>query len=145
MSEKMIFCSGDGKYESKGEGYQKHLRIFNKDVSEERYQEVRTLLNDNEIKIALTKWVEYDDLDSDEQTSTAKQLGGLLKVFSYEDAWATFWKESTQKQRDCITTLLEFDTTIFKEITGIDTSKTDSVALEAIKVLQERGYKIVKE
>lgn len=102
MSERMILCLGDGKHSSKGEGYQKHLRIFNKEVSEERYEEVRSLLSDNDIKIKLTQWTEYDQLSEEDKTTTEKQLGGLLKTFSYEDAWSNFWKEATKEQKDCI-------------------------------------------
>ena len=55
----MIFCLGDGRWESKGEGYQKHLRVFNQDVLETRYDEVKEILTDNQIKITLTKWTDY--------------------------------------------------------------------------------------
>ena len=145
MSEKMIFCFGDGRWESSGEGYQKHLRVFNQDVSETRYDEVKKLLADNEIKITLTEWTDYDKLEKSEQTVIAKSLGGLLKTFSYENAWLNFWNEATKKQKNCILDLPEFDAGIFKEITGIDCSKKDSVAEEAIKLLESKGYKIVKE
>ena len=145
MSEKMIFCLGDGRWESKGEGYQKHLRVFNQDVSETRYDEVKKILTDNQIKITLTKWTDYKELEKSEQTATAKQLGGLLKTFSYEDAWLNFWNEATREQKNCILDLPEFDADIFKEITGIDVKKRDSVAEEAIKLLESKGYKIVKE
>lgn len=145
MSEKMIFCLGDGRWESKGEGYQKNLRVFNQDVSETRYDEVKKILTDNQIKITLTKWTDYKELEKSEQTATAKQLGGLLKTFSYEDAWLNFWNEATREQKNCILDLPEFDADIFKEITGIDVKKRDSVAEEAIKLLESKGYKIVKE
>ena len=145
MSEKMIFCLGDGRWESKGEGYQKNLRVFNQDVSETRYDEVKKILTDNQIKITLTKWTDYKELEKSEQTATAKQLGGLLKTFSYEDAWLNFWNEATREQKNCILDLPEFDADIFKKITGIDVKKRDSVAEEAIKLLESKGYKIVKE
>jgi hypothetical protein len=145
MSEKMIFCLGDGKYELSGDGYQKHLRIFNKDVSEARYDEVKELLLENEIKVVLTKWTDYDKLEKSEQTTTAKQLGGLLKVFSYEDAWLNFWNEATQSQKNCILDLPEFDAAIFKEITDIDCSKQDDATTEAIELLRKNGYEIVKK
>ena len=141
----MIFCLGDGRWESKGEGYQKNLRVFNQDVSETRYDEVKKILTDNQIKITLTKWTDYKELEKSEQTATAKQLGGLLKTFSYEDAWLNFWNEATREQKNCILDLPEFDADIFKEITGIDVKKRDSVAEEAIKLLESKGYKIVKE
>ena len=141
----MIFCLGDGKYKTSGSGYQKNLRVFNQDVSETRYDEVKKILTDNQIKITLTKWTDYKELEKSEKTATAKQHGGLLKTFSYEDAWLNFWNEATREQKNCILDLPEFDADIFKEITGIDVKKRDSVAEEAIKLLESKGYKIVKE
>jgi len=145
MSEKMIFCLGYGKYESSGEGYQKNHRIFNQDVTDEVYESTKKLLNDNEIKITLTKWVEEKDLDKSEKTTTTKELGGLLKTFSYEEAWANFWNEATQKQKNTILDLPQFDAEIFKKITGIDASKQDDAFDQARKLLEKNGYKIVKE
>lgn len=147
MSEKMIFCLGNGKYESSGDGYQKHLRVFNQDVSEARYDEVKKILTDNEIKITLTKWIDYDELRDSEQTTTAKQLGGLLKTFSYKDAWLNFWNEATKQQKNCILDLPEFDADIFKEITGIDVGKTEVEELTLAEVCKRLGrtVKIVKE
>lgn len=136
MSEKMIFCLGDGRWESKGEGYQKNLRVFNKDVSEERYQEVRKLLNDNEVKISLTHWVEAEDMTKEdkENYSNWKSLDGCLKVFGYQEAWETFWSEATQTQKNSILDLPEFDKDIFKEITGIEVDKTPSLKGKTVKV-----------
>ena len=147
MSEKMIFCLGDGRWNSSGEGHQKHLRVFNQDVSEARYNEVKKLLADNEIKITLTKWTDYDKLEKSEQTDTAKQLGGLLKTFSYEDAWLNFWNEATKKQKNSILDLPEFDADIFKEITGIDVGKSEVEELTLAEVCKRLGktVKIVKE
>lgn len=145
MSEKMIFCLGEGKYKSEGIGYQQNHMIFNTKVTEDEHSSTLKLLRDNEIKIQLTKWIEYDDLDKDEQTTTAKQLGGLLKVFGYEEAWANFWNEATQKQKDCITTLKWFNKDIFRGITGIDIEVMDDKMTEAMNLLKENGYKIVKE
>ena len=144
MSEKMIFCLGEGKWVSKGIGYQQNNMIFNQKVTDEEYQSALTLLRENEIKIQLTKWTEYKDLDKDEQTTTAKQIGGLLKTFTYQDAWANFWNEATQKQKDCITSLKWFDAEIFKGITGIDYQKVDDKMQEAMNLLKEHGYKIIK-
>lgn len=124
MSEKMIFCLGDGRWENKGEGYQKNLRIFNQDVSEDEYNKTLSLLGDNEIKIQLTKWVDYKNLDKDDQTSTSKQLGGLLKVFTYEEAWKNFWDKATQEQKSVILDIPQFDNEIFKSITGIDVKQS---------------------
>lgn len=119
--------------------------VFNKKVTEEEYQSILSDLNKNEIKIQLTKWTEYKDLDKDEQTITAKQMDGLLKVCGYQEAWANFWNEATQKQKDCILNIKGFDSEIFKGITGIDVEVVDDKMQKAMELLKSNGYKIVKE
>jgi len=104
MSEKMIFCLGEGKYESKGEGYQKNHRVFNKDVSEDEYKKIKKSLEG--IKIVLTEWIKQKD-------------GGYLETYKYEEAWKNWLKESTDKQRQAILDIPQFNEKIFKEITGL--------------------------
>lgn len=144
MSEKMIFCLGNGGSESKGKGYQKNLMVFNKSVSKEEYDKLIASLNENEIKIQLTKWVDENELKDSEKSDTTRQLGGKLKVFTYEEAWTNFWWESTQKQKDCILNIKQFDADIFKGITGIDI-KVDLEVFEAIKKLEEKGYQVTRK
>lgn len=111
---------GDGKWERKGEGYQKNLRIFNIDVSEEEYQKIRKLLTENDIKIQLTEVID-----------------GGLKAYSYQDAWSNFWDKSNKIQKDCILNIKQFDAEIFKEITGIDVSKKDTKNQELLNKADE--------
>ena len=60
MSEKMIFCLGEGKYEKKGIGYQKNYHAFNKPVSEERYNVIfnycREVLEDLKLELNKNNW-----------------------------------------------------------------------------------------
>lgn len=146
MSEKMIFCLGDGKWERKGEGYQKNLRVFNQDVSEDEYNSTLKLLRENQIKIQLTKWVDEEDLKDDEKSDLTKKIGGKLKVFSYEEAWATFWNEATQTQKNTILNLKWFNSEIFKGITGIDVTKQQPKEMTVKEISEALGYevKIVK-
>ena len=116
----MIFCIGDGRWEGKGEGYQKNLRIFNIDVSEKEYQKTRKLLIENDIKIKLTEY-----------------KNGELTVYSYEDAWKIFWDNASKTQKDCILNIKQFDAKIFKEITGIDVSKENTKKQELLNKAQE--------
>ena len=102
MSEYMIFCLGEGRYASKGEGYQKNYRVFNKDVSEKEYEKIRDSLD---IKLKLTEW--------NEDTKS-------LDVYSYEDAWKNWWDNASKKDKESITKLKQFDQKIFTEITGIE-------------------------
>ena len=100
----MIFCLGERKYESKGEGYQKNHRVFNKDVSEDEYKKIKKSLEG--IKIVLTEWIKQKD-------------GGYLETYKYEEAWKNWLKESTDKQRQAILDIPQFNEKIFKEITGL--------------------------
>lgn len=147
MSEKMIFCLGDGSWESRGDGYQKNHRIFNQDATEKEYQETIDLLKENKVKISLTHWIDKKDISDEDKENypSYKELGSCLKVFTYEEVWANFWNEASDKQKSVITDLKWFDADIFKEITGIDAAEKDAVAEEAIKLLKSKGYKIVKE
>jgi len=116
----MIFCLGEDKYESKGIGYQQNLMIFNQKVTEEVYNQTLKYLNAKDFKLPIAKWIEYKDLQKDEQTTTAKQLGGLLKTLEYKDAWKEMWKELSSEDKNFFKTLLHFDSKIFYEITGIE-------------------------
>ena len=119
----MIFCLGDGRCERKGEGYQKSYRVFNKDVSESEYKKIKDSLD---IKIKLT---EYKD---DE-----------LKVYSYEDAWSTWWNEASKEEKEKITGLKQFDAEIFKGITGIDIKNEEELEkLTMEEVCRELGRNI---
>jgi len=99
----MIFCLGEGRFKSEGEGYQKNHRVFNKDVSDKEYKKIKDSLD---IKIKLTEWIKQDD-------------GGYLKVYEYEEAWRNWIEESTEEQRQAILDIPQFDEKIFKEITGL--------------------------
>ena len=85
----MIFCLGEGKYESKGAGYQKNLQIFNKPVTEEEYNKVKSDLNIKNFKLPIAKWIDKKDMTGDEKSkwSSYKQTGGFLKTLFYQDAW----------------------------------------------------------
>jgi len=46
--------------------------------------------------------------------------GGYLKTFTWEEAWANYWRDCDQDEKDRVLNLPNFDAGIFKEITGID-------------------------
>jgi len=101
MSERMIFCLGEGKNESQGDGYQKNYMAWNNSVSKERYEkilsEVKTILSD-------------------------------FKLDARED-WMKEWSRVRDSQWAKIAAIPEFDLEITKEITGlaqipVETEKT---------------------
>lgn len=140
----MIFCLGEGKYESKGAGYQKNLQMFNTPITEEEYQAQIKLLRAKDFKLPIAQWVEYKDLEKDDQTTTAKQMGGLLKTLSYKDAWAKMWSEMKQEDKNFFKTLLHFNAEIFEGITGIKIEEEVSLSGKEVTVtLDGKTYKAI--
>ena len=117
----MIFCLGDERYEPKGAGYQKHLQIFNKDVSEEIYNKTKSTLNVKNFKLPIAKWIKSEDMTADEKDNwtSHKQTGGYLKTLSYQDAWKEMWRGMSEEDKKFFGTLPNFDAEIFEKITGI--------------------------
>ena len=87
----MIFCLGEGRWESKGEGYQKNYRAWNKDVSEKRYEEI------------------------------LKKCREILKDFKLDprEGWTKEWSKVTASQWKQLSEIKEFDLEITKKITGL--------------------------
>lgn len=141
----MIFCLGEGKYEDKGIGYQKNLMMFNKPITEEEYNTQIKYIRAKNFKLPVAKWVEYKDLEKSEQTTTAKQLGGLLKTLSYKDAWKEMWAELKQEDKDFFKTLLNFDADIFEQITGIKIEEdVEEMTLSEVCKKLGKTIKIIK-
>ena len=131
----MLFCLGDGKYESKGEGYQKNNRVFNIQVTPEELDTIK--LNIPTIKLPVTRWIEEKEMTDEEkeENENYKTLGGYLKVLSYQDAWKLVWSEMNQETKDKFLSIPHFDSKIFKTITGIDVSvKEPSLSGKEVKV-----------
>lgn len=118
MSEKMLFCFGDGKYAESGEGYQKHYRIFNKDVSKEVYNKAITRPS---FELPIVKWIDKKDMTDDEKENypVYKEMGGYLKTLSYQDAWKEGWLKASDEFKKWVKELPNFDAEIFEKITGI--------------------------
>ena len=121
MSEKMIFCLGEGKYESQGAGYQKNLQIFNTPITEDEYNKIKSELNVKNFKLPITKWIEKKDMTDEEKEnhSSYTETGGYLKVLSYQDAWKEMWSGMSKEDKNFLTTLPHFNNEIFEKITGI--------------------------
>lgn len=92
MSERMLFCLGEGGTERKGAGYQKNNQIFNTQVTPDEWDNARRSL----------PIIRLDLKDG------------------YEEAWATWWGKASKKDKDAILNLPHFNKEIFKGITGID-------------------------
>jgi hypothetical protein len=132
MSENMLFCLGEGQLGSKGIGYQKNNMVFNKQVTKEEFVEVKFSMPT--IEIPLTCWIRRSDM--------AK--GGYLKTLSYEEAWAKWWSEAKQTDKDKILNCKYFDAEVFTGITGIKDLKFDSLKGAEVEVkVNGKSYKAI--
>ena len=132
MSEKMIFCLGEGRFESKGAGYQKNLQIFNKDVTEEVWSKTKDNLSIKNFKLPIAKWVDIKEIEK--PTTTQTQLGGYLKTLSYKDAWKEMWNGMSNEDKKFFLDLPNFDAEIFEKITGIKPELTVNLKGKKVKV-----------
>ena len=147
MSEKMIFCLGEGKYELKGEGYQKHLRIFNKYVTEDEYTKVKNSLVIKNFKLPIAKWIKKEDMTRDEKDnySSYRETGGYLKKLSYQYAWKEMWNEFSQSDKTFFKEIPHFDAKIFEKITGIKIDdEVEEMTVEEVCKRLGKTIKIVK-
>lgn len=136
MSERMLFCLGEGKYESNGAGYQKNNQIFNTQVTSEEWD--RAINSLPEIRVLITKWVDKKDMTKQEKSdhSVYEEIGGYLKRYTYEEAWATWWENASKTDRQAILDLPHFNAEIFEDITGIEVGeeKTTGIDLDEITI-----------
>ena len=127
MSEKMLFCFGEGKYEMNGIGYQKNYHIFNVPVSKDVYDKAISLRPS--FTLPLIKWIDKKDMTEQEikDYTICEEIGGYLKVLSYKDAWKEGWSNASKEFKNWVQELPNFDKDIFLEITGIDITKCEAV------------------
>jgi len=129
-----IFCSEGGT-----------VRIFNQD-SGKKWDEID---HPGFEEFWLNKWIEGENMTEEEKKADPEFYvrGGYLKTYSWEEAWANFWKDTTEENRQKVLNLPNFDAKIFKEITGIDVDveEKDDKTKEAMRLLKEKGYRIVKD
>jgi len=75
-------------------------------------------------KIENTLWIPASLMSDEEKQSNPKYktTDGYLKTISMKDAWANFWHNLTDSNKKLFTSLENFDSAIFEEITGIKTN-----------------------
>ena len=132
----MIFCLGEGKYESQGAGYQKNSQIFNKDVSADEFDKAKSALNVKNFKLPIAKWVDKKDMTAEEKKNwkSYTETGGYLKTLSYQDAWKELWSTLSSEDKNFFKTFKNFDAEIFEKITGIKVESETSLKGKTVKV-----------
>lgn len=102
-----IFCSTEGT-----------VRLFNKETNL-KWDDI----NHPEFnEFYLTKWINEWDMADEENKADPNFFvrGGYLKTYTWNEAWANYWENSDDKERQKVLNLPNFDAKIFKDITGID-------------------------
>ena len=98
-----------------------NIRIFNKpsgvslgDFYRSRYWDAMC-----SAPFCLTEWIYYTQ--EEKEVDPRKELiGGYLKVYTLEEAWANWWAKLDDENREIIKEIPNFDAEIFKDITGIE-------------------------
>ena len=67
----------------------------------------------------LTEWIAYTE-EKKAEDKGKELIGGYLKVYTYKEACANWWKGMTVKNKKIVTEIPNFDPDKFERITGID-------------------------
>ena len=146
MSEKMLFCLGEGKYELKREGYQKNNQIFNVQVTEEEWD--NAINSQPAFILPLTAWVKREEMTDEEKENISgwSEMGGYLKSQSYQDAWKEGWANASQEFKDWVKNLPHFNPELFEKITSIKfESEVKEMTVSEINKALGYDVKIIKE
>lgn len=71
--------------------------------------------------------------------------GGYLKTFSWEDAWANYWRVSDDEEKQRVLNLPNFNAAIFKKITGIDLGRNEATCDGKVVEIDGRKYRLTLE
>jgi len=105
------------------------VRMFNKPTTK-KWEEID---HPNFNEFYLTKWIPEDEMTEEEKKADPEFYvrKGYLKTYTYKEAWAIFWKETSEENRQKFLNLPNFDKSVFFEITGIQVDKQEK---ETIKI-----------
>jgi hypothetical protein len=108
------------------------LRMFNKPT----YKKWDDIDHPHFDEFYLTKWIEENEMTEEEKKNDPDFYvrQGYLKTFSWEEAWANFWKDTDEENRQKFLNLPNFTWEVFSEITGI---KENGKKSEMIKKADE--------
>jgi hypothetical protein len=95
----------------------------------------------------LNKWVPENDMTDEEKKADPEFYvrGGYLRTYTYKEAWANFWRETDEENRQKFLNLPNFDAEVFYEITGVDVRDTTSYIAADIIELNGKRYKLIDE
>ena len=117
-----------------------NMRFFNKE-SNIKYSEFSIKVYPD---LKICTWIELKDLPKEEQSESAKQMGGLLKTLGYKEAWAEYWSRASENDKKWFQELPNFDETIWEEITGIKLNAPQSLKGKTVEVkIDGKSYKAI--
>lgn len=84
----------------------------------------------------LTEWVDTNNMTDQEKIDnpTFHTTGGYLKAKEYQQAWRESWDKAELEDRKKCLSLPNWDSEVFKEISGIDVEKELNTKREVIKI-----------
>ena len=95
----------------------------------------------------LNKWIPESDMTDEEKKADpdffVKQ--GYLKAYSWTDAWANFWEDTSEENRQKFLDLPNFDSEVFKDITGIDVETKSKDCTPKEVEINGKKYKLVED
>ena len=97
-------------------------------------------------KLLLTEWIPESDMSDQEKVEnpTFHCAKGYLKTYAMEEAWANYWRDSDEEEKQRVLNLPNFDADIFLEITGIDVREGESKSEETIE-LNGKRYRLIED
>ena len=117
------------------------MRMFNKETNI-KYSDFNAEVYPD---LKICSWVFTKDLPEEEKTKEVEQMGGMLKTLTYHEAWQEYWTRASEEDKEWFTTLPNFDSEIFKEITGIDIKEeTEEMTMEEVCKALGKTIKIKK-
>ena len=124
--------SGDGNSGNGNSGYgnstERETGIFNTTPGTLRMFNKPTDLKWDDIdhpdfdEFYLNKWIPELEMTTEEKKAEPEfhVRQGYLKTFTWEEAWANYWRDCNEDEKQKVLNLPNFSSEIFKEVTGID-------------------------
>lgn len=102
------------------------LYFFNK-PTDKNWDEIE---HPNFKEFYLNKWISELDMTEEEKINQKDfhVRRGYLKTYTWEEAWANYWRDCDAAEKEKVLNLPNFDADIFKEITGINVNKKTPLA-----------------
>jgi len=110
------------------------MRLFNKE-SDFKQSEIKEILPHWK-EFYLNKWISESEMTTQEKldNETFHVCDGYLKKFEYKKAWANFWRDTDEDNRQKFLNLPNFDAEIFEKITGINVNKKSSCSSKIVEI-----------